>query len=54
MNTLFEHTLYINLEHRKDRLEHVQQELEKIGTDAEVIDLRTIRPLDKQTIINRL
>lgn len=27
------------------------QELEKMGIDAEVIDLRTIRPLDKQTII---
>lgn len=28
---MFEHTIYINLEHRKDRLAHVQQELEKIG-----------------------
>jgi len=31
MNTLFEHTLYINLENRKDRLKHVQHELSKIG-----------------------
>lgn len=31
MNTLFEHTIYINLEHRKDRLKHVQQELGKLG-----------------------
>jgi GR25 family glycosyltransferase involved in LPS biosynthesis len=31
MNTLFEHTIYINLEHRKDRLAHVQQELAKLG-----------------------
>lgn len=31
MNTLFEHTLYINLEHRTDRLAHVQQELSKLG-----------------------
>jgi pyruvate dehydrogenase E1 component beta subunit len=28
------------------------EELSKIGIDAEVIDLRTIRPLDKETIIN--
>jgi len=28
---MFEHTIYINLEHRKDRLAHVQQELEKLG-----------------------
>jgi len=28
---MFEHTIYINLEHRKDRLAHVQQELAKIG-----------------------
>ena len=31
MNTLFEHTIYINLEHRKDRLKHVQQELAKLS-----------------------
>lgn len=31
MNTLFEHTLYINLEHRVDRLAHIQQELSKLG-----------------------
>jgi GR25 family glycosyltransferase involved in LPS biosynthesis len=30
MNTLFEHTIYINLEHRKDRLAHVQTELAKL------------------------
>ena len=28
---MFEHTIYINLEHRKDRLAHVQQELAKLG-----------------------
>ena len=28
---MFEHTIYINLEHRKDRLAHVQQELANIG-----------------------
>jgi pyruvate dehydrogenase E1 component beta subunit len=28
------------------------QELENLGISAEVIDLRTIRPLDKQTILN--
>lgn len=28
---MFEHTIYINLEHRKDRLAHVQHELSKIG-----------------------
>jgi GR25 family glycosyltransferase involved in LPS biosynthesis len=28
---MFEHTIYINLEHRKDRLAHVQRELEKLG-----------------------
>jgi GR25 family glycosyltransferase involved in LPS biosynthesis len=31
MNTLFEYTIYINLEHRKDRLAHVQHELAKLG-----------------------
>lgn len=31
MNTMFEHTIYINLDHRKDRLAHVQQELAKLG-----------------------
>jgi deoxyxylulose-5-phosphate synthase len=28
------------------------EELEKIGISAEVIDLRTIRPLDRETIVN--
>ena len=28
---MFEHTIYINLDHRKDRLAHVQQELAKLG-----------------------
>ena len=28
---MFEHTIYINLEYRKDRLAHVKQELAKIG-----------------------
>jgi len=31
MNTLFEHTIYINLESRKDRLVHVKNELAKLG-----------------------
>lgn len=31
MNTMFEHTVFINLDSRKDRLAHVQQELEKLG-----------------------
>ena len=31
MNTLFEHTIYINLESRKDRLTHVKNELAKLG-----------------------
>jgi len=30
-NSLFQHTIYINLEHRKDRLAHVQQELAKLN-----------------------
>jgi len=29
--SILEHTLYINLESRKDRLEHVQKELQRIG-----------------------
>ena len=28
------------------------EELEKIGISAEVIDLRTIRPIDRETIVN--
>jgi len=31
---LLKHTLYINLEHRKDRLQHVQDELKKIGINT--------------------
>lgn len=32
---IFEHTLFINLDHRKDRLEHVEKELEKMGINGE-------------------
>jgi len=32
---LVKHTLFINLEHRNDRLEHVQEELNKIGVVGE-------------------
>lgn len=32
---IFEHSLFINLDHRKDRLEHVEKELEKVGIQAE-------------------
>ena len=32
---IFENTFYINLEHRTDRLEHVQNELKKIGIKGE-------------------
>lgn len=32
---LLQHTLYINLEHRKDRLEHVKEELLKLGIKGE-------------------
>jgi glycosyl transferase family 25 len=32
---IFEHTLFINLDHRKDRLEHVEKELEKMGIKGE-------------------
>jgi glycosyl transferase family 25 len=35
---LLKHTLFINLEHRKDRLEHVQSEFKKMGIDAERIN----------------
>jgi GR25 family glycosyltransferase involved in LPS biosynthesis len=35
---LFKNTLYINLEHRKDRLEHVQQEFEKMGIVGERVN----------------
>lgn len=36
MEALFEHVLYINLDHRTDRLVHVQRELEKIGVKSGV------------------
>lgn len=36
MEALFEHVLYINLDHRTDRLEHVQRELAKIGVKSGV------------------
>ena len=32
---LFKHTFFINLDHRKDRLEHVTAEFKKMGIDAE-------------------
>lgn len=32
---LFEHTLFINLDHRTDRLEHITQEFSKMGITAE-------------------
>lgn len=32
---LFEHTLFINLDHRTDRLEHITKEFEKMGIQAE-------------------
>jgi len=32
---IFEHTLFINLDHRKDRLEHVEKEFEKMGIQGE-------------------
>ena len=32
---IFEHTLFINLNHRKDRLEHVEKEFEKMGIKGE-------------------
>ena len=32
---IFEHTLFINLDHRKDRLEHAEKEFEKLGIEAE-------------------
>jgi len=32
---LIKNTLYINLEHRKDRLTHVKKELEKLGIEGE-------------------
>jgi GR25 family glycosyltransferase involved in LPS biosynthesis len=35
---LFEHTLFINLENRPDRLEHSQKEFEKLGIQAERVN----------------
>jgi len=35
---LFKHTLFINLESRTDRLQHVQQELKKMNIEAERIN----------------
>jgi len=35
---LLKNTLFINLEHRKDRLEHVNTEFKKMGIDAERIN----------------
>jgi GR25 family glycosyltransferase involved in LPS biosynthesis len=35
---LLKNTLYINLEHRKDRLEHVNSEFKKIGITAERVN----------------
>ena len=35
---LFEHTLFINLAHRTDRLEQVENELKKVGIQGERID----------------
>ena len=35
---LFKNTLYINLEHRKDRLEHLQHEFEKMGIVGERVN----------------
>ena len=32
---IFEHTLFINLDHRKDRLEHVEKEFEKMEIQGE-------------------
>jgi GR25 family glycosyltransferase involved in LPS biosynthesis len=32
---LFQNTIYINLEHRKDRLEHITKQLENLGIQAE-------------------
>lgn len=39
---LFKHTLFINLEHRKDRLEHVTKEFEKMSIQAERVN--AVRP----------
>jgi GR25 family glycosyltransferase involved in LPS biosynthesis len=35
---LFKHTLFINLEHRTDRLEHVKEEFKKIGIEGERVN----------------
>ena len=39
---LFKHTLFINLEHRKDRLEHVIEEFKKMNIEAERVN--AVRP----------
>mgnify|MGYP006422344223 CR=1 FL=1 len=35
---LLKHTLFINLEHRKDRLEHAMNEFKILGIEAERVD----------------
>jgi GR25 family glycosyltransferase involved in LPS biosynthesis len=40
---LLQHTLYINLEHRTDRLEHVQRELSKLGIVGERFNAIKVR-----------
>ena len=35
---LLEHTLFINLNHRTDRLEHINAEFEKMGIKAERVE----------------
>ena len=42
MTNLFEHTLFINLEHRTDRLEHALSEFKKMDINAERVN--AIRP----------
>jgi GR25 family glycosyltransferase involved in LPS biosynthesis len=42
MANLFEHTLFINLEHRTDRLEHALSEFKKMNINAERVN--AIRP----------
>ena len=35
---LFENTLFINLDHRQDRLEHATEEFKKMNINAERVD----------------